>query len=102
MSVTDAPVWTEGYYAVADGTKLHFVEMGSGTPVILIHGAGGSAVGNWFINGVAPALALTNRVIGLDMRGHGLSEEGPEGGRQHMAADVVEFMDQQGIDRAHI
>jgi pimeloyl-ACP methyl ester carboxylesterase len=76
--------------------------MGSGTPVILIHGAGGSAVGNWFVNGIAPALAPTNRVIGIDMRGHGLSEAGPDGGRRHMAADVIEFMDAQGIDKAHI
>jgi pimeloyl-ACP methyl ester carboxylesterase len=94
--------WSEGYFTVADGTKLHFAEMGRGAPVILIHGAGGSAIGNWFINGIAPALAPTNRVIGLDMRAHGLSEAGPAGGRRHMAADVVEFMDQQGIDQAHI
>jgi pimeloyl-ACP methyl ester carboxylesterase len=94
--------WTDHDFRVSDGTKLHWVEMGSGTPVILIHGAGGSAVGNWFVNGIAPALAPTNRVIGLDMRGHGLSEAGPEGGREKMAADVVEFMDAQGIDRAHI
>ena len=96
------PRWTEGYYAVADGTKLHYAEMGEGTPVILIHGAGGSAIGNWFVNGIAPALAPTNRVIGIDMRGHGLSEAGPEGGRAHMAADVIEFLDTQGIAKAHI
>ena len=95
-------VWTEHYFEVEDGTKLHWVEMGSGTPVILIHGAGGSAVGNWFVNGIAPALAPTNRVIGIDMRGHGLSEAGPDGARQKMSADVVEFMDQQGIAKAHI
>jgi pimeloyl-ACP methyl ester carboxylesterase len=76
--------------------------MGSGTPVILIHGAGGSAVGNWFVNGIAPALAKTNRVIGIDMRGHGLSQAGPDGGRQKMSADVVSFMDEQKIDKAHI
>jgi pimeloyl-ACP methyl ester carboxylesterase len=94
--------WVDGYFTVSDGTKLHYVEMGSGAPVILIHGAGGSAVGNWFVNGIAPALASTNRVIGIDMRGHGLSEAGPDGGRQHMSADVIEFMDSQGIERAHI
>jgi len=94
--------WTDGYYNVSDGTRLHYVEMGKGTPVILIHGAGGSAVGNWFSNGIAPALADTNRVIGIDMRGHALSEEGPPGGRSKMAADVLELMAQQGIEKAHI
>ena len=89
-------------WVASDGTKLHYVEAGEGTPVILIHGAGGSAVGNWFANGIAPALAPTNRVIGIDMRGHALSEAGPEGGRGNMAKDVVEFLDQQGIDKAHL
>ncbi len=102
MTGTSQEVWTEHYFTVEDGTKLHWVEMGSGTPVILIHGAGGSAVGNWFVNGIAAALAPTNRVIGIDMRGHGLSEPGPDGGRQKMSADVIEFMDEQNIDKAHI
>ena len=102
MSEAEAAAWTEGYFTVEDGTKLHYAEMGEGTPVILIHGAGGSAIGNWFINGIAPALAKTNRVIGIDMRAHGLSEPGPDGGRRHMAADVIAFMDAQGIQKAHI
>lgn len=94
--------WTHHYYNVSDGTKLHYVEMGKGTPVILIHGAGGSAVGNWFSNGIAAAIADSNRVIGIDMRGHALSEAGPPGGRSKMAQDVLEFMQQQKIDKAHI
>ncbi len=94
--------WTDHSFVTSDGTRLHYVEMGQGAPVILIHGAGGSAVGNWFANGIAPRLAKTNRVIGIDMRGHGLSEEGPPGGRARMANDVVEFMDQQGVAKAHI
>jgi pimeloyl-ACP methyl ester carboxylesterase len=103
MSATlDPAVWADHYFTASDGTRLHYVEMGAGTPVILIHGAGGSAVGNWFSNGVAPRLSQTNRVIGLDMRAHGLSEDGPPEGRSKMAADVVEFMDAQGISKAHI
>jgi pimeloyl-ACP methyl ester carboxylesterase len=97
-----AETWTSHHFTVSDGTKLHYAQMGQGTPVVLIHGAGGSAIGNWFSNGIAPRLARTNRVIGLDMRGHGLSEDGPPGGRARMAADVIEFMDQQGIGKAHI
>ncbi|HEY2710609.1 MAG TPA: alpha/beta hydrolase [Caulobacteraceae bacterium] len=100
----DAPAdtWVHHHFTTSDGTKLHYVEMGQGTPVVLIHGAGGSAVGNWFANGIAPRLAKTNRVIGLDMRAHGLSEDGPPGGRSKMAADVIEFMDAQKIAKAHI
>jgi pimeloyl-ACP methyl ester carboxylesterase len=94
--------WTDHTFVASDGTKLHYVEMGEGTPVVLIHGAGGSAVGNWFANGIAPALAPTNRVIGIDMRGHGLSEDGPRTGTGVMAKDVVEFLADQGIEKAHI
>jgi len=94
--------WTHHYYTLSDGTKLHYVEMGKGTPVILIHGAGGSAVGNWFSNGIAEPLSKTNRVIGIDMRGHALSESGPPEGRSKMPQDVLEFMKQQGIKKAHI
>ena len=105
MSTTtleSATTWVDHYFTVSDGTKLHYVEMGAGTPVILIHGAGGSAVGNWFANGIAPRLAAANRVIGIDMRAHGLSEDGPPEGRSKMAADVIEFMDAQKIGKAHI
>jgi pimeloyl-ACP methyl ester carboxylesterase len=100
----DAPAdtWVDHYFATSDGTKLHYVEMGRGTPVVLIHGAGGSAIGNWFANGIAPRLAKSNRVIGIDMRAHGLSEDGPPGSRSKMAADVIEFMDAQKIAKAHI
>ncbi|OWK27986.1 alpha/beta fold hydrolase [Sphingomonas mucosissima] len=97
-----AKPWVDKTFTTSDGTRLHYVEMGTGTPVILIHGAGGSAVGNWFVNGFAKELARTNRVIGIDMRGHGTSERGPEDGRGKMAGDVLEFMRQQGIARAHI
>jgi pimeloyl-ACP methyl ester carboxylesterase len=94
--------WVDHDFTTSDGTRLHYVEMGQGTPVILIHGAGGSAVGNWFANGIAPRLAKANRVIGIDMRAHGLSEAGPPEGRSKMAADVIEFMDAQKIRTAHI
>jgi pimeloyl-ACP methyl ester carboxylesterase len=91
--------WKHHYFTTSDGVKLHYVEQGKGTPVILIHGAGGSAVGNWFNNGIAAKLVDTNRVIGIDMRGHGLSEAGD---RTKMASDVLEFMAAQKIEKAHI
>ncbi len=101
-TILEPTVWVDHHFTVSDGTRLHYVEMGQGTPVILIHGAGGSAVGNWFANGIAPRLADANRVIGIDMRAHGLSEDGPPEGRSKMAADVIEFMDTQKIGKAHI
>ncbi|MDD3836404.1 MAG: alpha/beta hydrolase [Phenylobacterium sp.] len=93
--------WPEGYFTGRDGTRLHYVYAGEGVPVILIHGARGSAIGNWFSNGIAPRLAQANKVYAIDMRGHGLSG-GTRHGHLHMAQDVLEFMDQMGIQKAHV
>ena len=94
--------WSDHTWVASDGTKLRYVEMGEGDPILLLHGAGGSAVGNWFANGIAPALAKTHRVIGLDQRGHGLSEDGPRSGTGMMAKDVVELLRDFGYEQAHI
>jgi pimeloyl-ACP methyl ester carboxylesterase len=96
--------WQENFWTHADGTKFHYFEMGTGTPVILIHGSGGTAL-NWMQNGFGPSIAKTNRVLAIDMRGHGQTV-GPDGKRQqrtpNMDLDVVAFMDAMGIKRAHI
>jgi pimeloyl-ACP methyl ester carboxylesterase len=96
--------WQEKFWTHADGTKFHYFEMGSGTPVILIHGSGGTAL-NWMQNGFGPSIARTNRVLAIDMRGHGQTV-GPDGKRQqrtpNMDLDVLAFMDALGIRRAHI
>jgi pimeloyl-ACP methyl ester carboxylesterase len=96
--------WQEKFWTHADGTKFHYFEMGTGTPVILIHGSGGTAL-NWMQNGFGPSIAKTNRVLAIDMRGHGQTV-GPDGKRQqrtpNMDLDVIAFMDAMGIKRAHI
>ena len=96
--------WQDKFWTHADGTKFHYLEWGTGTPVILIHGSGGTAA-NWMANGLAASLAKTNRVLAIDMRGHGQTV-GPDGKRQqrtpNMDLDVLAFMDAMGIKRAHI
>jgi len=96
--------WQEKFWTHSDGTKFHYLEMGTGTPVILIHGSGGTAA-NWMANGLGPSLARTNRVLAIDMRGHGQTV-GPDGKRQqrtpNMDLDVLAFMDAMGIQKAHI
>ncbi len=96
--------WTEHFWSGPDGTKFHYLEWGTGTPVILIHGSGGTAA-NWMANGLGASLAKTNRVIAIDMRGHGQTV-GPDGKRQqrtpNMDLDVLAFMDAMKIQKAHI
>ena len=96
--------WKEKFWVHPDGTKFHYLEMGKGTPVILIHGSGGTAA-NWMANGLGANLAKTNRVLAIDMRGHGQTV-GPDGKRQqrtpNMDLDVLAFMDALKIQKAHI
>ena len=88
------------YFTTKDGVKIHFMTIGKGTPVILIHGYTGSAEGNWFRNGIAVALAKTHRVIAIDCRNHGRSDK-PQPNGPGRAEDVIEMMDYLKIQKAH-
>ena len=100
--VTPAKTWTDHTWNSPDGTKFHYVEQGSGTPIILIHGLTSSAVSNWFNPGIAQKLAKTNRVIAIDMRGHGDTGPSPQDSNGTMIRDIVDFMDHLKIQKAHI
>jgi len=51
------------------GVPVHFIDFGgSGAPMVLVHGLGGSAI-NWL--GVGPSLARRYRVVALDLAGFG-------------------------------
>src|SRR5262245_43145017 len=96
--------WQDTSWTHPDGTRVHYLAWWTGTPVILIHGSGGTAL-NWMANGLGASLAKTNRVLAIDMRGHGQTV-GPDGKRQrrtpNMDLDVIAFMDAMKIQRAHI
>ncbi|MEW2354258.1 alpha/beta hydrolase [Spirillospora sp. NPDC029432] len=47
---------------------------GHGSPVLLLHGLGGTLL-HW--DAVAPLLTGAHRVVAMDLRGHGLSGDGP-------------------------
>jgi len=95
---------THGTFTASDGVKIHYLEAGKGTPVVLVHGFSGTAEGNWFSNGVAEALAPNHRVVAIDCRGHGKSEKpkGPAKYGPQMAKDVLELMDHLQIEKAHV
>lgn len=93
-----------GTFTASDGVKIHYLEAGKGSPVVLIHGYTGTAEGNWFSNGVAEALAKNHRVVAIDCRGHGKSEKPTDPAKYgpQMAKDVLEMMDHLKIDKAHV
>jgi pimeloyl-ACP methyl ester carboxylesterase len=58
-------------YADVDGLRLHYLAGGEGSPLVLVHGLGGSA-SNWIE--LAPLLARRFRLLVPDLAGHGRSE----------------------------
>ena len=66
-----------GRFIEVDGVKLHYLEKGSGAPVVLLHG-NGSMLQDFTLSGVVDALAEEHRVIAFDRPGFGWSER-PDG-----------------------
>ncbi|XP_072964159.1 pheophytinase, chloroplastic [Typha angustifolia] len=67
------PFKPEGYnFWTWKGHKIHYVEQGSGPPVVLIHGFGASAF-HWRYN--IPELARNYKVYAVDLLGFGWSEK---------------------------
>lgn len=64
----------QGAFVAVDGIRTHYHDVGSGLPLVLLHGSGPgvSAWENW--GGVIPLLADGYRVIAPDMAGFGLTE----------------------------
>ena len=85
------------------GVKIHYHDIGSGEPVVLVHGFASTAEHNWGGTGWIAALSAKYRVIAPDVRGHGLSDKPHEReayGYASMGADVTRLMDHLGIARA--
>ena len=80
--------------------QLNYVERGAGDALILLHGNGESLD---YFAGQIDFFAKAYRVIALDTRGHGASPRGsaPFTIRQ-FAEDLRAFMDEKGIESAHI
>lgn len=78
----------------------HYIERGSGVPLILLHGNGEDS--NYFEHQLEP-FSKHFRVIAIDTRGHGRTPRGdaPFTIRQ-FAEDLLGFMDEHGIDKANL
>jgi pimeloyl-ACP methyl ester carboxylesterase len=56
-------------YLILDNVRMHYLISGEGPPVTLLHGAALTLETNW--SNQIPVFSRTNRVIALDLRGHG-------------------------------
>jgi len=61
-----------GRFLDVDGVRLHYVERGSGTPLVLVHGLG-SMIDDFLLSGLLARAAERYRVIAIDRPGYGRS-----------------------------
>jgi 2-hydroxymuconate-semialdehyde hydrolase len=93
-----------GQSIVANGILTNYHDVGSGAPVLLIHGSGPgvSAWANWRLT--IPALATQCRVLAPDMVGFGFSERPPgiHYGLDTWVAQAIGLLDALGIARSDV
>jgi pimeloyl-ACP methyl ester carboxylesterase len=102
VHVTDMPELegVEHHFVDVRGARLHVAELGSGPPVLLLHGWPQHW---WAWREVMPLLAGRNRVLAMDLRGFGWSEPTPRGYRkEELADDVAGVLDALAIDRVNL
>lgn len=79
--------------------KLHFRTLGEGYPLLLLHGVFGSS-DNWQTLG--KVFSESYKVYLIDLRNHGNSPHSDEFNYELMMKDVVELMDDEKMDKAHV
>lgn len=86
------------------GARLHYEDMGSGTPVIAVHGLMGTA--RYDLGNVMDWLSDNYRVIGLTLRGYGESTPKPRNFPfqfyRRDAEDLLAFIEALDLPPAHL
>ena len=90
LAIAAEPTFKEGWFTTNDGVKLHYLEAGSGNPLVMIPGWSQSAMEfKYQLTGLSDKY----HVYALDMRGHGESAKPNHGYRiQRLSADVHDFL----------
>jgi pimeloyl-ACP methyl ester carboxylesterase/uncharacterized protein YbjT (DUF2867 family) len=88
------------HYATVNGVRLHYVEGGSGQPLVCLPGWPQT----WYsFHPVAPTLAEHYRVIIVDIRGMGSSDKPAAGyDKKTMAQDIYALVQHLGLDKVSL
>jgi len=88
-------------YANTENGQIHYQDLGSGEPIVLLHQTASSSV---MYERAFPYLTESNRVIAIDTPGFGMSDSppGPDEIIQSYAEAVVAVLDDANILKAHI
>lgn len=79
--------------------KLNYKTIGSGTPVIILHGLLGS-LDNW--QTFARKLSTQFNVFTIDLRNHGRSPHSHEHSYEAMVRDLEKFFEENNVEKAHV
>lgn len=83
---------------LSSGTRMHYVDEGSGPAVLFVHG---TPTWSFDWRRLVAALSATHRCIAPDHLGFGLSERPPNGAYtpEWHAANLAQFVERLGLDR---
>ncbi len=90
----------EERWVTVDGANIRYLEVGSGPPVIMIHGAQTYLSADIFTDVMAPIADGGFRVIAYDQPGFGLSDHPPDYTVSYRITFVTKLMDVLGIESA--
>ena len=86
---------------VVNGIRTYYVEDGSGDPVVLVHGLGGTGTDIW--KKQIAGLARDHRVIAYDVRGTGRTDVTPGPYTiELLADDLDELVQELGLERVAV
>jgi pimeloyl-ACP methyl ester carboxylesterase len=84
------------FITLESGVRLHYLDWGgSGRPIVLLHGLA-SSCRIWDFT--APILAVHFRVLALDQRGHGLSDQPGSYTFADVTGDLAGFIEALGVE----
>lgn len=79
--------------------KIYYQDLGSGCPVVLVHGLGSD---HTIWEGIIPHMQKNYRVLALDLRGHGCSSKPPGPySMEIFSQDIIGFLEHLYIEHAH-
>jgi pimeloyl-ACP methyl ester carboxylesterase len=98
----DVTAQTDDAFFDSNGVRIHYIDQGKGTPIVLLHG-NDSSLQNWVEAGVVENLSKDHRVIAFDLRHFGFSDR-PRDPKQYgteMGLDAIRLLDHLKIEKAH-
>lgn len=89
----------DGHFLDVEGARLHFVDQGSGPPIVMVHGLGGQ-IRN-FTYSLSDLLEGEHRVIAVDRprSGYSLAKPGTEPSIRDQGRLIARFVEKLGLEK---